>query len=162
MKNLGFAAVGAGALVLAALLAAGASQIPGEAGYAGAGPNFLPWAVSAGMAICGIALLASAWRARGDVVPAPDFPPRWRATGWISLGLLLNAALIEHAGFIVSCALLFALASRGFRIGADQQPAWRLLAMDFAIGAAVSAPVFWLFTKGLGLTLPAVLPGGWI
>ena len=42
MKNKGFRAVGAGVLLLAALLAVGASQIGGEAGYAGAAPNFLP------------------------------------------------------------------------------------------------------------------------
>ena len=31
-----------------ALLAAGATQISAEAGYAGVGPNFLPWLVAVG------------------------------------------------------------------------------------------------------------------
>jgi hypothetical protein len=47
MKNRSFVWIGGGALLLAALLAVGAAQIKGSAGYAGAGPDFLPWTVSA-------------------------------------------------------------------------------------------------------------------
>jgi putative tricarboxylic transport membrane protein len=38
--------VGAGALLVGAVMAYGASAIPAHAGYAGVGPNFLPWVVS--------------------------------------------------------------------------------------------------------------------
>ena len=163
MNNKGFMAIGGGVLLLAALLAIGAAGIPSDAGYAGAGPNFLPWLVSALLAVLGVVLMLSAWRASDrQLVAPPDFPPRWRAMGWVSLGLLLNAALIEHVGFIPSCALLFALAARGFRIGADQVPSVRTGVRDFFIGAAVSAPVFWMFTKLLGVNLPSLVRGGWI
>lgn len=163
MNNKGIMAIGGGVLLLAALLAIGAAGIPSDAGYAGAGPNFLPWLVSLLLAVLGAALLVSAWRAGERLLVAPpDFPPRWRAMGWVSLGLLLNAALIEHVGFIPSCALLFALAARGFRIGADQTPSIESSVRDFFIGAAVSAPVFWMFTKLLGVNLPSVVRGGWI
>lgn len=161
MKSRSFLAIGAGVLVLAALLAWGASHIKGEAGYAGAGPNFLPWVVSALMGICGLALMSVGWRG-SEVIEAPAFPPRWVAMAWVSAGLLLNALLIEHLGFILSCALLFALAARGFRIGADQRPTWALVGRDFIGGVLVSAPVYWLFTKALGLTLPGIVKGGWI
>ena len=162
MKNKGFMGIGAGVLLIAALLAAGAVSIPSDAGYGGAGPNFLPWAVSAVMALLGGALIVAAFRAPDELIPVPDFPPRWRAMAWISLGLLLNAALIEHAGFILSCALLFTLAARGFRIGADQSPTLATGVKDLLIGAAISAPVYWLFTKLLGVNLPGLARGGWI
>ncbi len=41
------------ALVLGALLAAGATQISAEAGYAGVGPNFLPLVVGVMLTLCG-------------------------------------------------------------------------------------------------------------
>lgn len=162
MKNRSFAAIGAGLLVLAGLMAFGASQIGGDAGYGGVGPAFLPWLVSGALAALGAALIVSALRHAEPLVEAPDFPPRWRAVAWVSLGLLLNAALIEHVGFIASCALLFALAARGFRVGQDQSPSWATLPRDAALGAVLSAPVFWVFTKVLGLTLPAITNSGWL
>jgi putative tricarboxylic transport membrane protein len=161
MNNRGFVWIGGGILLLALLLAIGAAQIKGAAGYAGAGPNFLPWVVSASMAILGVCLITGALRGRIVPVDAPELPPRWRAMAWVSLGLLLNAALIEHVGFIASCAILFAVSARGFRVGADERPTLRMLAQDFAIGATISAPVFWLFTKVLGVSLPALIAGGW-
>ena len=42
-------AIGVGAVLLAAALAYGAANIPSDAGYAGVGPDFLPWVVSAAM-----------------------------------------------------------------------------------------------------------------
>jgi putative tricarboxylic transport membrane protein len=163
MKNRSFVWIGAGTLLLAALLAAGASQIKGSAGYAGAGPAFLPWVVAGAMAFLGVCLIVGARRADAEWVSPPEFPPRWRAVAWISAGLLLNALVIEHLGFIVSCALLFACAARGFRLGADTRPTPKMFMHDVFIGAAISAPVFWLFTKVLGVTLPALLGrGGWV
>jgi putative tricarboxylic transport membrane protein len=162
MKNRSFMWIGAGTLLLAALLAAGASQIKGAAGYAGAGPAALPWTVAAAMAILGVLLVVGARRAPAEWVSPPDFPPRWRAVAWIGAGLVLNALLIEHVGFIASCALLFAFAARGFRLGADARPTPKMFVQDVVIGAAISAPVFWLFTKVLGVTLPALVGGGWI
>ena len=38
--------VGGGALLIGALMAYGATFIPSDAGYAGVGPNALPWLVS--------------------------------------------------------------------------------------------------------------------
>lgn len=162
MKNRGFVAIGAGVLVLSALLAAGATQISGAAGYAGAGPNTLPWVVSAVLALLGILLILNARRAGAALVAAPDFPPHWRAMAWVSIGLVLNALLLERIGFIPSCALLFALAARGFRVGADRPPTLLMSVRDFGIGVLISAPVFWMFTKLLGVSLPSLVPHGWI
>lgn len=163
--------IGAGTVGLAGLLAAGASQIGGEAGYAGVGPAFLPWLVSAVLAVCGVALII------GAALPAPaeDAPvpvsvdgedasagTDWSSMAWVSAGLLLNAALINQLGFVVSCALLFALAARGFRQSMGQATGLQQLGRDALLGLALSAPVYWLFTKGLGLTLPGLTKTGWI
>ena len=43
----GQTAVGVGVLAVAVVMAWGATHIPADAGYAGVGPNFLPWVVSA-------------------------------------------------------------------------------------------------------------------
>ena len=158
--------LGAGAIGLGALMAIGAAQIKSEAGYAGVGAGFLPWLMAAAMALCGVLLIVQA--ASGGFRAMPEGsddlpPPYWVGMAWLSAGLLLNAALITHIGFIASCALLFTLAARGFRLSMG---AGRARAVDWArdvlVGAAISAPVFWMFTKLLGLTLPGLTSSGWI
>lgn len=167
--------VGGGALALAAVLATGASQIGGDAGYAGIGPGFLPWLVSGAIALCGVLLMVEAVR---PPAPVPALVPPVVVTAeeatppptngdlgsmaWISAGLLLNAALINRLGFIFSCALLFMLAARGFRRSMGQSIGPVRLVRDAAIGLAISAPVYWMFTKGLGLNLPGLTRTGWL
>ena len=46
--------VGLGTLAVAAWLAWGATSISADAGYAGVGPNFLPWVVSVLLGLCGV------------------------------------------------------------------------------------------------------------
>jgi len=160
--------VGVGTVVAAAALAAGASQIHGDAGYAGVGPAFLPWLVSAALAVCGVLLIVESVRAPaaapvagGAAEPAASRAD-WVSVAWISAGLLLNAAVINKVGFIVSCALLFALAAHGFRRSMQQPAGVARFGKDWLIGLAISAPVYWLFTKALGLTLPGLTKTGWI
>jgi len=161
--------VGVGTVAAAAALAAGASQIHGEAGYAGVGPAFLPWLVSAALAVCGGLLIADALRTpepAGAAASSEAAPPApradWIAVAWISAGLLLNAALINRVGFVVSCAGLFAIAAHGFRHSMREPAGAGRFGHDLLIGLAISAPVYWLFTKGLGLTLPGLTKTGWI
>jgi putative tricarboxylic transport membrane protein len=156
--------VGAGTVATAAALAAGASQVHGDAGYAGVGPAFLPWLVSAALAVCGVLLIADARRAVPPVASEPQPAARadWISVAWISVGLLLNAAVINRVGFIVSCAGLFALAAHGFRRSMDEPAGMGRFMRDLLIGLAISAPVYWLFTKALGLTLPGLTKTGWI
>ncbi|MED5619187.1 tripartite tricarboxylate transporter TctB family protein [Ideonella sp. BN130291] len=156
--------LGVGALVIAGVLAAGAAQIHGAAGYSGVGPGFVPWVVAGAMALCGVLLLVQAFSGGLRDLPAPPaMPPYWRGMAWVTAGLLLNAALITYVGFIPSCALLFALAARGFRLSMDQPVRGvTSLLRDAAIGVAISAPVFWLFTKLLGLNLPGLTHTGWL
>jgi len=157
--------IGAGALVLAALLAWGALDIPSTAGYAGVGPNFLPWVVTAVLALCGAWLIYEAasggWRdmdeptgaARGD----------WVALAWVAAGITANAMLLTRIGFIRSCTVCFMLAVRGMR-GSEGKPhgGVRGGVVDFVTGFLIAAPAFWLFTKVLGINLPGLTGTGWI
>lgn len=157
--------VGLGTLVLAGLMALGAAPISGEAGYAGIGPNFVPWVVAGMLGLCGAALT---WQAlsggfRDREVPEDDAPPYWPGFAWVSAGLLLNAALITSLGFILSCTLCFVLAVRGYK-ASQGAPDWRPLAFvkDAGVGLAIAAPVYWMFTKLLAINLPGLTATGWL
>ena len=154
-----------GVLGVAALLAYGATQIPSEAGYAGIGPNFLPWVVAAALLVCGGLLLRQALTGGFQDLDEASGAPRanWHAWAWVSAGVLANAALIEHIGFVLSCALCFMLAVRGLRI-AEGKPAGGLMGLlrDAAIGLLLAAPVYWLFAQLLAVNLPGLTDTGWI
>jgi putative tricarboxylic transport membrane protein len=164
-RSLPEAALGAGVLVVGVLLALGALSIPGEAGYGGVGPNFLPWLVAAALLLCGALLLWQAlsggYRHRED--PSGAASGDWVALAWVSAGVLVTAALITRAGFVLACALCFTLAVRGLR-GAEGKPAGgvRQTAVDLATGLAIALPVFWLFTKLLAINLPGLTGTGWL
>ena len=157
--------IGGAALAVAGVMAYGAVGIPSAAGYAGVGPNFLPWVVTAVLALCGGWLI---WEARTGGFREMEPPSGaeqgdWHALAWVSAGVLLNAALITTIGFILSCALCFVLAVRGLR-ASEGRPAGdvRQTVIDAATGLSISAPVFWMFTKLLAINLPGVTGSGWI
>jgi putative tricarboxylic transport membrane protein len=159
------AAIGAGAALIGAVLAAGATKITSDAGYAGVGPNFLPWVVAV-MLIAGGGFLI--WEAasggfRQMEEPSGDEHGHWPGFVWVSAGILANAALITTIGFILSCALCFVLAVRGFKSAEarlDLSP--RAWLVDAAIGMAIAAPVYWMFTQLLAINLPGLTSTGWI
>ncbi len=157
--------VGLGTIALGVLLAAGAAQFSSEAGYAGVGPNFLPWVVAVLLTLCGAMLL---WEARSGGFRAMEEPTgadtgHWPGFVWVSVGILVNAALITRIGFILSCSLCFVLAVRGFRSSEGRLDlSLRALVLDAAIGFAIAAPVFWMFTKFLAISLPGLTDTGWL
>jgi putative tricarboxylic transport membrane protein len=157
--------LGAGTLALGLLLAAGATQISSDAGYAGVGPNFLPWLVSVMLVVCGAFLV---WESRSGGFRELEEPSgaatgHWPGFVWVSAGLLLNAALLTTIGFIFSCTLCFVLAVRGFKSAEDRldlsPKAWIL---DALVGFAIAAPVYWMFSKLLGINLPGITGTGWL
>lgn len=159
------ALIGGGTLALGALLAAGATQISGEAGYGGVGPNFLPWVVGVALVLCGAVLI---WEARGGGFREMEQPSgadrgHWAGFTWVSAGILANAASITTIGFILSCTLCFVLAVRGFKSAEDRLDlgvkAW---ISDALIGFAIAAPVYWMFTKLLAINLPGLTETGWL
>lgn len=158
--------VGVGVLLIGAGLAFGALSIPSEAGYAGVGPNFLPWLVAGVLALCGVLIMREALTGgfRELEPEAEDSPaPYWPGFIWVSAGLLANAALITTLGFILSCTLCFMLAVQGLRRASGEaamQPA--VLAKDLLTGFLIAAPVFWMFTQFLAINLPGLTTTGWL
>ena len=157
--------VGAGVLLTALALAAGAISIPSAAGYGGIGPNFLPWMVSAVLALCGVLLIVEARTTGFRELEPPSGSDRtyWPGFAWVTAGLLANAALITTIGFILSCMLCYVLAVQGLRRAAGEDAGHpRVLAIDFVTGLAISAPVFWTFTQFLAINLPGLTSSGWL
>jgi putative tricarboxylic transport membrane protein len=159
------AAVSAGVVVLALGLVTGAVGIPSAAGYAGVGPNFLPWVVAIGLLVCGVFLgweaVSGGFRQMED--PDGDEHGHWPGFVWVSAGILANAALITTIGFIFSCALCFMLAVRGFKSAEGRLDlSLRAWVTDLLIGMAISAPVYWMFTKALAIGLPGLTSTGWL
>ena len=158
-------AVSAGVLLASLVMMWGASEIPSDAGYAGVGPNFLPWLTAIALALCGAQLLWQAWQGSYADMPEPSGAPQgdWQALAWVVAGIAANATLIERLGFIASCGLCYALAVRGLRM-AEGKPGGNLASAmkDLLIGFVIAAPVFWLFTKLLAVNLPALTATGWL
>ena len=155
----------AGTIALGVLLGAGAAQMSSVAGYAGVGPNFLPWVVAVLLTLCGAWLL---WEARSGGFRAMEAPSgadrgHWPGFVWVSAGILANAATITSIGFILSCTLCFVLAVRGFKSAERRLDlSLRALVVDAAIGFAIAAPVYWMFTKLLAINLPGLTSTGWL
>ncbi|RYF17042.1 MAG: tripartite tricarboxylate transporter TctB family protein [Comamonadaceae bacterium] len=159
------ALVGGLVLLVGLGLAFGALSIPGEAGYGGVGPNFLPWVVAGVLTLCGALILREAFTGGFRDMEPPSGAPRgwWPGLVWVSAGMLANAALITTVGFVLSCALTYLLAVQGLRRAQGQAAGVpRVLLADLLTGLAISAPVYWMFTKFLGINLPGLTGTGWI
>lgn len=155
--------LGAGVLLLALGMGAGAWFIPSEAGYSGVGPDFLPWLVSGALLVCALFLLYEA-RTGGfrDMDESDGEPPYWAGFAWMSGGLLINAALITTLGFVLSCTVCFVMASRGMRLSQGKAVGRRTWAMDALVGVLIATPVYWMFTKFLAINLPGLTQSGWL
>ena len=157
--------VGAGTLATGAMFVAGALTIKSDAGYSGVGPNFLPWVVGLALLLCGAFLIYEARSGgyREMEEPSGAAASHWPGFAWVSAGILLTAALITTLGFILSCALCFVLAVRGFKSAEGRLDlSLRALLVDTAIGLAIAAPVYWMFTQWLAINLPGLTSTGWL
>ncbi|MCU7371424.1 tripartite tricarboxylate transporter TctB family protein [Paucibacter sp. O1-1] len=164
-KSLHQSLVGAGALLIGAVMAYGATFISSDAGYAGVGPNALPWVVAVVLLICGAWLI---WEAQSGGYRQMDEPSGaergdWRAAAWVVAGVIANASLITSLGFILACTLCFMLAVRGMRMSEGKAGGGaRQVLVDGVTGMLIAAPVFWLFTKLLAINLPGLTASGWL
>lgn len=157
--------IGIGVVLLAIGLGVGAAAIPSAAGYAGVGPNFLPWLVAVALLLCGGALIrqASSGGFRDLDAPSGASHGDWRSFAWVCAAVLLNAALITRIGFVFACALGFVLAVRGLRRSAGRTPGGpRQSLLDALAGLSIAAPVYWAFGKLLGINLPGLTGSGWL
>ncbi len=156
--------VSLGVILLALGLGVGALDIPSASGYAGVGPNFLPWLVSVALLLCGCVMFYKARRGGfRNMDESTGEKPYWAGFAWMSAGLLANAALITTLGFIVSCTLCFVLAARGLRNAEGRAgEGLKSWGIDLVTGLLIAAPVYWAFTQFLGINLPSLTQTGWL
>ena len=157
--------IGTGALLVGVLMAWGATGISSDAGYAGVGPNFMPWVVALALVACGALLVWEAASGGWRHVEQPSGAAQgdWRALSWVVGGLAANAWLLERIGFILACTVCFVLAVRGLRASEGKPHGGaRGLAIDAMTGVLIAAPAYWMFTKVLGISLPGLTSTGWL
>ena len=122
-------------------------------------------ATAVAMLLCGAFLVFEARSGGFREMEEPSGAARghWPGFAWVSGGILANALMITTIGFILSCALCFVLAVRGFKSAEDRlnlgPKAWLV---DFAIGFSIAAPVYWMFTQLLAISLPGLTSTGWL
>lgn len=138
------------ALVIAALLvlagiaiAISTSRMGGVAGYSPVGPKTFPYIIAAGLV--GLGILTAVEARRGE------FPEReTQALGpmaWVIGGLAVQMLTMKTVGFSIATGLLFAATARGFGRGG--------LWMTVPVGIVFSFVIWFIFAKGLQLSLPA-------
>ena len=153
--------VAAAVLAGAAVFGVGAMSIDGGGGYSGLSPRFLPTLVAVGLAVCGALLGVEALRSRAQ--PVPDRADDTRATAvrdpgpipthnpgrnlaWVVFGLVFHLVTIGHIGFVAASVVLMVSVARGY----GSQRAMR----DACVALALALPVWLLFSKVIGVSLP--------
>lgn len=158
--------IGAAVLLMALWIAFATWRIPSVAYAAAKGGALVPGICAVALAICGCWLI---WEARNG---------GWRNVGaasslsgaqitpwvWVSAGLLSNVLWIGQIGFVLSCALCYLLAVQGLRRASrDANPLGaKSLLQDVGLGCALSLLVMLMFTRVLGIRLPALTSTGWL
>jgi putative tricarboxylic transport membrane protein len=143
---------GGAVAALAAFLFYAAFDIQVRASDRLLGSRLFPLIVTAGLTVLALLVAVDAWR-RGASPETDSSPIAWRGAALVMGGLALFALLVESAGFIVATAALFACVAHAF-VHADSPRAWIAL-RDLVIGLVLSTIIFVVFTRGLGLVLPA-------
>ena len=130
------AIVGVGVVLLT-----GIPAISVGAGYDRIGPRFFPFLVAIGSLLVGVWILM--------IRTATDTrdPLSWRPLAALALAFVASVALIERAGFVIAASLQFWLVTRAFE---SRRPA-----RDAVVAALLALAVYFLFSRGLGLRLPA-------
>jgi putative tricarboxylic transport membrane protein len=139
-----------GLLALGSFIVYETQGIAETQGYAQVGPRLFPYIVGAGLALCGAVLgwqsIFGGWRNVPLDQPGHDAPD-WTAFGIVSAGIVLHMIVIGYAGFVLAGALLFALVARGFGSRRPER--------DAVIALVLATVVYLIFTRALGLKLPA-------
>jgi len=127
----------------------GTQDIAETQGYAQIGPRLFPYIIGVVLTLCGAVLgwhaVSGGWRSVPLDQEGHDAPD-WRGFTVISAGIILHMVVIGWAGFIIASTLLFVMIAWGF---GSRRPV-----RDAAIAVVLAAAVFFLFTLGLGLSLP--------
>ncbi len=162
-RQIGQSLVALAVLATALFLAGQAVQLKTDAGYAGVGPAFLPWCLSAGLGLCGLLLLRQAWRSGFAHVDPPKFVPHWRALTWLCASMLFTAATLTQIGFVIACAFGYGLAVRGLHHALGEPVGnVRRSVLHVLIGLCLAWAVYLIFSQLLGVRLPGLTATGWL
>jgi putative tricarboxylic transport membrane protein len=107
------------------------------------GPTVFPYVVASGLFLLAIGTVVSAMRGNFPERSRDNYTPIF----WIVGGLLGQMLLLSTAGFSIATGVLFAFTAKGFGRG----PLWQTI----PIGAVFAFVVWFIFAKGLQLSLPA-------
>ena len=134
--------IAAALAVAAAVLFWDASLLNVKGFAARFGPAIFPRLIGGLLLIMAVWTAVAAWR--GDPPPREkdDLPPIL----WIIGGLAAQMLLLTTAGFSIATGLLFAATVKAFGRG----PLWQTI----PIGVVFAFAVWFIFSKGLDLTLP--------
>ena len=130
-------------MVVAIGIGYGTMQQGGVAGYSPVGPKTVPYIIAA--ALAGLSIMTAIAGLRGD------FPEREEQNVppilWILGGLAIQMLTMKTVGFSLATGVLFAATAKGFGRG----PLW----LTLPVGVVFSFIVWFIFSKGLQLSLPA-------
>ncbi len=135
--------IATGAIIVGLFILGDSFVIKLGSGYDRIGPRFFPLVIATGLLVTGLMMLIEVLRGsnRREVEPV-----NLKSFGILLLGLVSCILLLKPAGFIIAASIQFWLIARAFN-------STRTL-RDAVIAVILSASVYFIFTRGLGLVLP--------
>jgi putative tricarboxylic transport membrane protein len=135
----------------------GTADVQAASSRIGLGPRFFPFLVGGMLIVVGICYIINVLRGgTGDMEESEDIDTSaksdWRAVLFVGGVFLVFALLVDILGWVVAAALLF--------FGISWSLGSRHALRTAAISVILSVATYFIFVKGLGVTLPAgVLEG---
>jgi putative tricarboxylic transport membrane protein len=148
-RPVGEIVIGAGVLLLAAVVWWQTASIPVSPIYARVGPTVVPALAAIGLGLLGVLLLVDALRGGWQPAEEKEVAPDRAALAWVAAGLVLNVLLIGSAGFTMASIVLFVCVARGFGS--------RRILRDAALAATFALVAYFGFAQALGINIGAGL-----
>lgn len=107
------------------------------------GPTVFPYAIAGGLLLLSVGTAISAFRGSFPARSKDNLGPM----AWIIGGLMAQILLLSWAGFAIATGVMFAFTAKAFGRGA----LWQTI----PIGVVFSLLIWFIFSRGLQLSLPA-------
>ena len=135
--------IATGAIIVGLFILGDSFVIKLGSGYDRIGPRFSPLVIATGLLVTGLMMLIEVLSGinRREVEPV-----NLKSFGTLLLGLVSCILLLKPAGFIIAASIQFWLIARAFKSSRTVR--------DAVIAVILSASVYFIFTRGLGLVLP--------
>ena len=135
--------IATGAIIVGLFILGDSFVIKLGSGYDRIGPRFFPFVIATGLLVTGLMMLIEVLRGinRREVEPV-----NLKSFCMLLMGLVSCILLLKPAGFIIAASIQFWLIARAFNSTRTVR--------DAVIAVILSASVYFIFTRGLGLVLP--------